>query len=82
MTNIEIVKKAIKETSYFDNNYISDSSSESEVYIITKKIFIRNNELNRLKQRIEDLGGKVDDLYVSTMPSLNYDLCVEVSFKN
>lgn len=82
MTNIEIVKKAIKESRYFDNNFVSDSSSESEVYIITKKVFIRNNELNKLKQSIEDLGGKVDDLYVSTMPSLNYDLCVEVLFKD
>lgn len=81
MTNIEIVKKAIKESNYFDNNYVSDSSSEKEVYIITKKVFIRNNELNKLKQSIENLGGNVDDLYVSTMPSLNYDLCVEVLFK-
>ena len=81
MTNIEIVKKAIKESNYFDNNYVSDSSSEKEVYIITKKVFIRNNELNKLKQSIEGLGGNVDDLYVSTMPSLNYDLCVEVLFK-
>jgi hypothetical protein len=80
MGNIEIVKKAIRMSTYFNNNSVSDSSSENEVKIVTKKVFIRNSELNILKTIIENLGGNVDDIYVSTMPALNNDLCVVVEF--
>ena len=81
MSNIEIVKTALRKSNYFDNNFVSDFSTESEVNIITKKVFIRNSELNKLKAIIEDLGGNVYDMFVSAMPSLNYDLCIEVQFK-
>lgn len=80
MGNIEIVKKAIRKSTYFNNNSVSDSSSENEVKIVTKKVFIRNSELNILKTIIENLGGNVDDIYVSTMPALNNDLCVVIEF--
>jgi hypothetical protein len=80
MKNIEIVKEAIKKSTYFSNNSVSDSSSENEVKIVTKKIFIRNSELNILKVIIENLGGNVDDIYVSTMPAMNNNLCVVVEF--
>lgn len=80
MGNIEIVKEAIRKSTYFNNNSVSDWSSENEVKIVTKKVFIRNSELNILKTIIENLGGNVDDIYVSTMPALNNDLCVVVEF--
>ena len=80
MGNIEIVKKAIRMSTYFNNNSVSDNSSENEVKIVTKKVFIRNSELNILKTIIENLGGNVDDIYVSTMPALNNDLCVVIEF--
>ena len=80
MSNIEIVKKAIKESSYFNNNVVSEYSSEKEVKIVTKKIFISFNELFSLKMTIEMYNGKVKDIYVSTMPALNNDLCVVVEF--
>ena len=82
MTNIERVKKAIKESSYFNNNFVSDSSCESEVHIITKKVFISFNELSSLKMTIEMYNGVVEEIYVSTMPALKHDLCVIVLFKN
>ena len=80
MGNIEIVKEAIRKSTYFNNNSVSDWSSENEVKIVTKKVFIRNSELNILKTIIENLGGNVDDIYVSTMPALNNDLCVVIEF--
>jgi hypothetical protein len=80
MGNIEIVKEAIGKSTYFNNNSVSDSSSENEVTIVTKKVFIRNSELNILKTIIEKLGGNVDDIYVSTMPAMNNDLCVVIEF--
>ena len=81
MSNIDIVKTAIKKSNYFNNDFVSPHiSTESEVNIITKKIFIRNSELNKLKVIIEELGGSVYDIFISSMPSLNYDLCVEVQF--
>lgn len=80
MGNIEIVKEAIRKSTYFNNNSVSEWSSENEVKIVTKKVFIRNSELNILKTIIENLGGNVDDIYVSTMPALNNDLCVVIEF--
>lgn len=80
MGNIEIVKEAIRKSTYFNNNLVSNSSSENEVKIVTKKAFIRNSELNILKVIIEKLGGNVDDIYVSTMPAMNNDLCVVIEF--
>ena len=80
MSNIDIVKTAIKKSNYFDNDFISDVSTESEVNIITKKLFIRNSEINKLKNTIVELGGRVYDIFISSMPSMNYDLCVEVHF--
>lgn len=80
MSNIEIVKTAIRKSNYFNNDFVSHISSESEVNIITKKMFIRNSELNKLKAIIEELGGDVCDMYLSSTPSLNYDLCIEVQF--
>lgn len=80
MGNIEIVKEAIRKSTYFNNNSVSDNSSENEVTIVTKKVFIRNSELNILKTIIETLGGNVDDIYVSTMPAMNNDLCVVIEF--
>lgn len=80
MGNIEIVKEAIRKSTYFNNNSVSNSSSENEVKIVTKKVFIRNSELNILKASIEKLGGNVDDIYVSKMPAMNNDLCVVIEF--
>lgn len=80
MGNIEIVKEAIRKSTYFNNNSVSNSSSENEVKIVTKKVFIRNSELNILKASIEKLGGNVDDIYVSKMPTMNNDLCVVIEF--
>ena len=80
MTNIEIVKKAIRESNYFNNNFVSEHSSESEVKIVTRKVFIRYKELENLKLNIEMYNGKVKDIYVSTMPAMNHSLCVVIEF--
>lgn len=80
MTNIEIVKKILRSYSFFMNEKISLDSTESQVKIITKKVFVRNSDLNLLKDLLKNEGCKVDDLYVSTMPAMDNKLCIVVEF--
>lgn len=80
MTNIETVKKILRSYSFFMNEKISLDSTESQVKIVTKKVFVRNSDLNLLKDLLENEGCKVEDLYVSTMPALDNKLCIVVEF--
>lgn len=80
MTNIETVKKILRSYSFFMNEKISLVSTESQVKIVTKKVFVRNNDLNLLKDLLENEGCRVEDLYVSTMPALDNKLCIVVEF--
>lgn len=80
MTNIETVKKILRSYSFFMNEKISLDSTESQVKIVTKKVFVRNSDLNLLKDLLENEGCRVEDLYVSTMPALDNKLCIVVEF--
>jgi hypothetical protein len=80
MTNIEAVKKNLRSYSFFMNEKISLDSTETQVKIVTKKVFVRNSDLNLLKDLLENEGCKVEDLYVSTMPALDNKLCIVVEF--
>lgn len=80
MTNIETVKKILRSYSFFMNEKISLDSTETQVKIVTKKVFVRNSDLNLLKDLLENEGCKVEDLYVSTMPALDNKLCIVVEF--
>jgi hypothetical protein len=80
MTNIEAVKKILRSYSFFMNEKISLDSTETQVKIVTKKVFVRNSDLNLLKDLLENEGCKVEDLYVSTMPALDNKLCIVVEF--
>lgn len=80
MTNIETVKKILRSYSFFMNEKISLDSTETQVKIVTKKVFVRNSDLNLLKDLLENEGCKVEDLYVSTIPALDNKLCIVVEF--
>jgi hypothetical protein len=80
MTNIEAVKKILRSYSFFMNEKISLDSTETQVKIVTKKVFVRNSDLNLLKDLLENEGCKVEDLYVSTMPAMDNKLCIVVEF--
>jgi hypothetical protein len=59
---------------------ISLDSTETQVKIVTKKVFVRNSDLNLLKDLLENEGCNVEDLYVSTMPAMDNKLCIVVEF--
>jgi hypothetical protein len=80
MSNVEIVKMVLKETILFINASVSKYSSEREVKIITKAVFVRLSDLAMLKLFIEQKGGKVKDIEVLPMPSLDNRLAVVVVF--
>lgn len=80
MTNIDTVKKILRSYSFFMNEKISLDSTESQVKIVTKKFFVRNSDLNLLKDLLENEGCNVEDLYVSTMPAMDNKLCIVVEF--
>lgn len=80
MTNIEIVNQVIKSDNWFNGTaYVYVMSSNAEVQICTKNVFVRMNELERLKAEIEKMK-KVKDIEVSPMPGLNNQLAVTVIF--
>ena len=80
MTNLEIVKQVIDNGNWFNGTAeVSVMSSNAEVQICTKNVFIRMSELERLKNEIEK-WEKVNDIEVSPMPGLNYALAVTVIF--
>lgn len=80
MTNLEIVKQVIDNSNWFNGTAeVSVMSSNAEVQISTKNVFVRMSELERLKNEIEK-WEKVKDIEVSPMPGRNYALAVTVIF--
>lgn len=80
MTNFEIVKRVIDSGNWFNGTAeVSVMSSNKEVQICTKNVFIRMSELEHLKNEIEK-WEKVNDIEVSPMPGLNYALAVTIIF--
>jgi hypothetical protein len=80
MNNIEIVKAVLKETTLFSNASVCKYSSEREVKIDTKAVFVCLSDLATLKLFIEQKGGKVKDIEVSPMPAMDNRLSVVVVF--
>lgn len=80
MTNLEIVKHVIDNSNWFNGTAeVSVMSSNAEVQISTKNVFVRMSELERLKNEIEK-WEKVKDIEVSPMPARNNALAVTVIF--
>lgn len=80
MTNLEIVKHVIDNGNWFNGTAeVSVMSSNAEVQISTKNVFIRMSELERLKNEIEK-WEKVKDIEVSPMHLRNHTLAVTIIF--
>lgn len=80
MTNIEIVKKVIDNGNWFNGTAeVSIMSSNKEVQIYTKHVFIRMSELEHLKNEIER-WEKVNDIEVGPMPLRNNALAITIIF--
>ena len=80
MANFEIVKHVIVTGNWFNGTAeVSVMSSDKEVQICTKNVFIRMSELECLKNEIEK-WEKVEDIEVSPMPLRNHALAVTVIF--
>ena len=82
MSNKEIVKAVLRETTLFNGAAsVGEYSSEREVKIVTKAVFVRLSDLASLKLFIEQKGGKVEDVEVAEMPALGYGLSVVVKME-
>ena len=80
-SNKEIVKAVLRETTLFNGAAsVSEYSSEREVRIVTKAVFVRMSDLASLKLFIEQKGGRVRDIEVSLMPAMDNRLSVVVVF--
>ena len=80
MTNLEIVNQVINSGNWFNGTAeVSVMSSNAEVQISTKNVFVRMSEIERLKTEIEK-WEKVKDVEVSPMPLRNNALAVTVIF--
>lgn len=78
-SNKEIVKAVLRETTLFNGAAsVSEYSSEREVKIVTKAVFVRLSDLVSLKLFIEQKGGKVKGIEVSPMPAMDNRLSVVV----
>lgn len=81
MSNKEIVKAVLRETTLFNGAAsVSEYSSEREVKIVTKAVFVRLSDLASLKFFIEQKGGRVKDIEVSPIPAMDNRLSVVVVF--
>ena len=80
MNNVDIVKNVIANGNWFNGTAeVFVMSSNKEVQICTKNVFIRMSELERLKAELEE-WEKVEDIEVSPMPLRNHALAVIVIF--
>lgn len=80
MRNLNIVEAVIANGNWFNGTAeVSVMSSNAEVQICTKNVFIRMSELERLKNEIEK-WEKVNDIEVSPMPLRNHALAVTIIF--
>lgn len=80
MSNKEIVKAVLRETTLFNGATVCTYSRERGVKIETKAIFVRLSDLASLKLFIEQKGGRVKDVEVSPMPAMDNRLSVVVVF--
>lgn len=80
MSNKDIVKAVLRETTLFYGATVDEYSSEREVKIVTKAVFARLSDLASLKLFIEQKGGRVKDIEVSPMPAMDNRLSVVVVF--
>jgi hypothetical protein len=80
--NKEIVKAVLRETTLFNGDAsVSEYSSECDVKIVTKAVFVRLSDLASLELFIEQKGGRVKDVEVSPMPAMDNCLSVVVVFE-
>lgn len=80
MTNLEIVNQVINSGDWFNGTAeVSVMSSNAEVQISTKNVFIRMSEIERLRTEIEK-WEKVEDIEISPMPLRNNALAITVIF--
>ena len=80
-SNKGIVRAVLRETTLFYGATVCEYSSEREVKIVTKAVFVRLSKLASLKLFIEQKGGKVNDIEVSPMPAMDNRLSVVVVFE-
>lgn len=80
MRNLEIVKSVISNGNWFNGTAeVSVMSSNAEVQICTKNVFVRMSEIERLRTELEK-WEKVEDIEVSPMPLRNNALAITVIF--
>lgn len=80
MTNLEIVNQVINSGDWFNGTAeVSVMSSNAEVQICTKNVFVRMSEIERLRTELEK-WEKVEDIEVSPMPLRNNALAITVIF--
>lgn len=80
MTNLEIVNQVINSGDWFNGTAeVSVMSSNAEVQISTKNVFVRMSEIERLRTEIEK-WEKVEDIEISPMPLRNNALAITVIF--
>lgn len=81
MKNIEIVKMVLSEDIWFGGCCkVSEYSTEYQVKIVTKAVFVRYCILKQFIERIEEYGGKVCDVEVSQMPAMDNRISVTFIF--
>lgn len=81
MSNKEIVKAVLRETTLFNGATVSEYSGERQVKIVTKAVFVRMSDLYELHLDIAEKGGKVKEVEVSPMPAMDNRLSVVVIFE-
>lgn len=81
MSNKEIVKAVLRETTLFNGAVVNEYSGKREVKIVTKAVFVRMSDLYELHLAIAEKGGRVKDLEVSPMPAMDNRLSVVVVFE-
>lgn len=81
MSNKEIVKAVLRETTLFNGATVSEYSGKREVTIVTKAVFVRMSDLYELHLAIAEKGGTVRDIEVSPMPAMDNRLSVVVVFE-
>lgn len=80
MSNKEIVKAVLRETTLFHGATVCEYSGERRVEIVTKAVFVRLSDLYELHLAIAEKGGRVKDVEVSPMPAMDNRLSVVVVF--
>ena len=79
VSNIEVVKQALKAIEYFSNDVVLEDSKEFEVRIHSKKAMVDVSKLVELKQWVIDHTDPtiyiVENVYVTTLPT-NSDLVI------